>query len=118
MTVGVNIYKAQRDEYEQKLGLQLKEQAAIQASIAELVGVSSKIKAQYEEEIMRLRRELDSALRGNAPNPAQPSLPTSNGSVTAPPAKRWKGETDDWQVQKATSLPLRLSLIHTLPHTR
>jgi len=60
---GVNIYKVQRDEYESKLQVQLKEQSNIQSSIQELANVSNKIKQQYEEEILRLRRDLDMALK-------------------------------------------------------
>jgi hypothetical protein len=47
-----------------------------QSSIQELVAVSNKIKAQYEEEIMRLRRELDQAKR-RVPNAPEEMLATA-----------------------------------------
>jgi hypothetical protein len=96
---GVNVYKAQRDEFELKLQMQLKEQSSIQvcgfilcqSSIQELVAVSNKIKAQYEEEIMRLRRELDQVKR-RVPNAPEEMLATATRVPPNLKAKNGRGD--------------------------
>lgn len=52
-----SLYKAQRDDYERKLQQQLTEVQNIQATLFELERNHNKIKQQYEEEIIRLRRQ-------------------------------------------------------------
>lgn len=54
-----NMYKMQRDDYERKLQTQLTELNSIQQTLYDLERNHAKIKQQYEEEIMRLRRQLD-----------------------------------------------------------
>lgn len=83
----VNMYKMQRDDYERKLQGQLGELSSIQQTLYDLERNHSKIKQQYEEEIMRLRRQVE--LHGGTPggtsvpvnNPPLPPFPqtTSTG---------------------------------------
>ncbi|KAJ3397162.1 general transcription repressor [Lobulomyces angularis] len=57
----VNIYKAHKDDYEIKLNTQLQELTGLQQGLTDLERVSVKFKQQYEEEIVRLRMDLDQA---------------------------------------------------------
>ncbi|KAJ1915283.1 general transcription repressor [Mycoemilia scoparia] len=84
--------KVHHDEYEQRLNSQINEMQAFQQSLYDLERNHLKIKAQYEEEIMRLRRELEA--RGGPPAPPPTSGPSSSSfhqigggpsSVSQPP---------------------------------
>ncbi|KXS17160.1 WD40 repeat-like protein [Gonapodya prolifera JEL478] len=55
----VHVSKMQRDEYADKLQVQLQEMSAFQQSLAELDRAHRDAKARYEDEIQRLRREVD-----------------------------------------------------------
>eukprot|EP01095_Lingulamoeba_sp_RSL-Kostka_P007000 TRINITY_DN2215_c0_g1_i1.p1 TRINITY_DN2215_c0_g1~~TRINITY_DN2215_c0_g1_i1.p1 ORF type:complete len:564 (+),score=178.05 TRINITY_DN2215_c0_g1_i1:157-1848(+) len=55
LTHDASIYKAQRDEYELKLQAQLAELNQIQQTLYELQNRHTKIKQQYDEEIIKLR---------------------------------------------------------------
>ncbi|KAJ2774592.1 general transcription repressor, partial [Coemansia nantahalensis] len=59
---GLRLYK---DEYEQRVGSQISEMQLVQQNFYELERAHTKIRQQYEEEIMRLRRELEA--RGGPP---------------------------------------------------
>lgn len=65
-----NIWKQQRDEYEAKVQSQINELGMIRQSLYELEANHSKIRQEYETEIARLRRELES--RGG-PSSSAPS---------------------------------------------
>eukprot|EP01116_Phalansterium_solitarium_P022086 TRINITY_DN7167_c0_g1_i1.p1 TRINITY_DN7167_c0_g1~~TRINITY_DN7167_c0_g1_i1.p1 ORF type:complete len:528 (+),score=145.38 TRINITY_DN7167_c0_g1_i1:136-1719(+) len=55
----VSLAKMQREDYERKLQSQLSELSTIQQTVYELERNHIKLKQQYEEEIMRLRRQLE-----------------------------------------------------------
>jgi len=55
----LNMYKMQKDDYERKLQAQLTELNSIQQTLFDLERNNSKLKQQYEEEIVRLRRQLE-----------------------------------------------------------
>eukprot|EP01118_Nematostelium_gracile_P005835 TRINITY_DN1862_c0_g1_i1.p1 TRINITY_DN1862_c0_g1~~TRINITY_DN1862_c0_g1_i1.p1 ORF type:complete len:603 (+),score=133.99 TRINITY_DN1862_c0_g1_i1:244-1809(+) len=87
------MYKMQRDEYERKLQSQLGELNNIQQTLYELERNHLKIKQQYEEEIVRLRRQVDlhagtgASSVGNFPpfgGPTQPSMGSPLNSVNPP----------------------------------
>ncbi|ORX88725.1 WD40 repeat-like protein [Basidiobolus meristosporus CBS 931.73] len=61
----VSMFKMQRDEFEHKISAQLNEMTGFQQNLYELERTHQKIKQQYEEEILRLRRELEA--RGSHP---------------------------------------------------
>eukprot|EP01102_Stenamoeba_stenopodia_P010088 TRINITY_DN29_c0_g1_i1.p1 TRINITY_DN29_c0_g1~~TRINITY_DN29_c0_g1_i1.p1 ORF type:complete len:567 (-),score=86.92 TRINITY_DN29_c0_g1_i1:164-1864(-) len=93
LTHELNLYKAQRDDYERKLQAQLSEVQNIQATLFELERNHNKIKQQYEEEILRLRRQAEmqtpasqgaSAFHSNGSSvPASSPLPGMLNSNTA-----------------------------------
>mmetsp|Transcript_51813 Transcript_51813/g.135156 ORF Transcript_51813/g.135156 Transcript_51813/m.135156 type:complete len:581 (+) Transcript_51813:128-1870(+) len=60
------LYKAQRDENERKLDAQLTELSLLQQSLGELERTHLKIKQNYEDEIIRLRRQLESGIQANS----------------------------------------------------
>eukprot|EP01114_Cavostelium_apophysatum_P005765 TRINITY_DN1693_c0_g1_i1.p1 TRINITY_DN1693_c0_g1~~TRINITY_DN1693_c0_g1_i1.p1 ORF type:complete len:555 (-),score=136.22 TRINITY_DN1693_c0_g1_i1:147-1811(-) len=84
-------YKTQKDDYERKLQQQLQELNTVQQTIFELERNHNKIKSQYEEEIIRLRRQLEiqssSVSGGSFGRPSSPiqsqgstnTLPSING---------------------------------------
>ncbi|KAI9011035.1 WD40-repeat-containing domain protein [Gaertneriomyces semiglobifer] len=55
----IQLYKMQRDDLEHKLTAQITELSAFQQSLYELERAHQKIKQQYEDEILRLRRDLE-----------------------------------------------------------
>lgn len=55
----LNMYKMQKDDYERKLQAQLTELNSIQQTLFDLERNHGKLKQQYEEEIVRLRRQLE-----------------------------------------------------------
>ncbi|KAJ2330542.1 general transcription repressor, partial [Coemansia sp. RSA 2681] len=61
-----------KDEYDQRVSSQLSEIQAVQQSLYDLERAHHKIKQQYEEEILRLRREVEA--RGGPPAPPGPFL--------------------------------------------
>jgi len=69
-----SMFKAQRDDLERKVNNQVSELSTIQQTIYELQQAHTKIKAQYEEEILRLRRQLE---MGGGP-------PATYSSISAP----------------------------------
>lgn len=79
----VNMYKMQRDDYERKLQAQLGELNNIQQTLYDLERNHSKIKQQYEEEIMRLRRqvELHGGTSSNSSVPVSGTLPPFVGAT-------------------------------------
>ncbi|OMH81088.1 General transcriptional corepressor tupA, partial [Zancudomyces culisetae] len=68
-----SLFKYHKDEYEQRVvNNQIKELTTMQQSVMELERMYQSIKQQYEEEIYRLRRELEA--RGGPPAPQGPFL--------------------------------------------
>ncbi|KAK4687936.1 general transcriptional corepressor TUP1, partial [Tremellales sp. Uapishka_1] len=82
-----NVWKAQRDEYEAKLQQHVNELAIIRQSLYDLEANHAKIRQEYESEITRLRRELDSrgppGPGGPAPS-SPPNLPGGGGDRDVP----------------------------------
>jgi glucose repression regulatory protein TUP1 len=78
----VNMYKMQRDDYERKLQAQLGELSNIQQTLYDLERNHGKIKSQYEEEILRLRRQVEMADQGQG----QEIPPGSLGAFRPPGA--------------------------------
>ncbi|KAJ3173959.1 general transcription repressor [Geranomyces variabilis] len=78
-------YKHDRDELEQRLSGQITELTALQQNLYDLERGYQKIKQTYEEEIHRLRRDLDA--RGNAalPPDARPAPRPAPGFPEGPP---------------------------------
>ncbi|KAJ2799268.1 general transcription repressor, partial [Coemansia furcata] len=74
-----------KDEYDQRVSSQLNEIQAVQQSLFELERAHHKIKQQYEEEILRLRRELEA--RGGPPVPPGPFLQQQQ-QVPPPPQQQ------------------------------
>jgi len=79
LTHDLNMYKMQLDDYERKLQAQLGELANIQQSLYDLERNHSKIKQQYEEEIMRLRRQVEMQTSGSSrEHTSTPTFPRSS----------------------------------------
>lgn len=83
----INVHKLHRDEYEHKLQSQMNEMNQIQKNIHELERAYFKLKQQYEEELSRLRKELESrgisvSNLGSSPI-SSPISSTSFGVITA-----------------------------------
>eukprot|EP01119_Soliformovum_irregulare_P013551 TRINITY_DN361_c0_g1_i1.p1 TRINITY_DN361_c0_g1~~TRINITY_DN361_c0_g1_i1.p1 ORF type:complete len:647 (+),score=137.51 TRINITY_DN361_c0_g1_i1:191-2131(+) len=76
-----NVFKMQRDDYERQLQAQLGEFTNIQQALFELDRNHTKMKQQYEDEIMRLRRQVELQGGGSLP---QSSLPPFGNSPTIP----------------------------------
>ncbi|KAG1042922.1 hypothetical protein G6F43_011782 [Rhizopus delemar] len=55
----VMVCKSQRDEYEHKMNSQIQEMNAFQQNLMDLERAQQLIKKQYEEEIARLRQQLE-----------------------------------------------------------
>ncbi|KAJ3329967.1 general transcription repressor [Gonapodya sp. JEL0774] len=75
----IHVSKMQRDELADKLSLQIQELAQVQQSVQELDRMYRDAKAGYEEEIARLRREIDNMQRGGGSSAAA----SAGGSGTA-----------------------------------
>ncbi|OLY85114.1 Transcriptional repressor rco-1 [Smittium mucronatum] len=69
-------YKFHKDEIEQRVNSQITEMTAFKQSLIELERTHQSIKQQYEDEIYRLRRELEA--RGGPPASQGPFLPLGN----------------------------------------
>ncbi|PVV02004.1 hypothetical protein BB560_003553 [Smittium megazygosporum] len=72
----VSSMKSQKEDYEQRLNNQIAEMTAFHKSLLDLERTHQNIKQQYEEEIYRLRRDIES--RGGIPAPPGPFMPTGN----------------------------------------
>ncbi|KAJ1721205.1 general transcription repressor [Coemansia erecta] len=72
-----------KDEYEQRISSQINEIQLVQQNLFELERAHHKIKQQYEEEILRLRRELEA--RGGPPAPSGPFLQQQQPQQQQPP---------------------------------
>ncbi|KND02337.1 uncharacterized protein SPPG_09062 [Spizellomyces punctatus DAOM BR117] len=83
-TVGqdISVYKLQRDELEHKLTAQITELSAFQQSLYELERAHQKMKQTYEEEIHRLRRDLE----GRGLPPASSAMVQDVRQSRGPPA--------------------------------
>ncbi|KAJ2257273.1 general transcription repressor [Coemansia sp. RSA 455] len=75
-----------KDEYDQRVSSQLNEIQAVQQSLFELERAHHKIKQQYEDEIQRLRRELEA--RGGPPVPPGPFLQQQQQQQVPPPSQQ------------------------------
>lgn len=65
LTHEVNVYKMQREESERKLQAQIQELTTIQQTVYDLERSCQKMKQQYEEDIFKLRRQIE--LQGGTP---------------------------------------------------
>lgn len=74
----LNMYKMQKDEWERKLQAQLAELNNIQQTLFDLERNHTKIKQQYDDEIHRLRRQIELSGGSNV-------LPYSQRAVSPPP---------------------------------
>ncbi|KAJ3018599.1 general transcription repressor [Thoreauomyces humboldtii] len=72
----VGVYKLERDDLEQRLTGQITEQSALQQSLYELERAHQKVKQTYEDEIHRLRRDLEG--RGHVSIPAPSGMDSRN----------------------------------------
>jgi len=83
--------RSQRDEYEHKMNSQIQEMNAFQQNLYDLERTQQAVKKQYEEEINRLRQQLEQARAGHPPlssgsvPQAQQSHPSQQHSQPAPP---------------------------------
>ncbi|RXK38139.1 glucose repression regulatory protein TUP1 [Tremella mesenterica] len=81
-------WKAQRDEYEQRLQLQIGELSMVRQALYELEANYAKARDQYESEIQRLRREIDNQRggtgNGTPPVPPREGEPSRYPALTAP----------------------------------
>jgi glucose repression regulatory protein TUP1 len=116
----VNMYKMQRDEFERKLNAQIQEMSNITQQINELERAQAKMKQQYEDEILRLRRQLESvggsAVSFNNTNPASSAtnsptpiigtnnIPANRNTVTIPSLDKARGGMLDSGVLPSTGL--------------
>ncbi|KAI8999908.1 Tup N-terminal-domain-containing protein [Hyaloraphidium curvatum] len=93
----MHVYKMQRDEYAEKFTAQVNELSQIRGNLFDLERIHNTIKQQYEEDIMRLRRELEAAginpsvgARPGGPLPPKPEFagaaPALGGAAGASPA--------------------------------
>ncbi|KAI9292169.1 hypothetical protein K502DRAFT_97846 [Neoconidiobolus thromboides FSU 785] len=70
-TQDAGVFKVQRDEFDHKINAQINELSAFQQTVYELELTHQKVKKSYEDEIVRLRRELEQ--RGGHPANGGPS---------------------------------------------
>ncbi|KAI8991336.1 WD40-repeat-containing domain protein [Mycotypha africana] len=75
----VIVCKNQRDEYEHKMNSQIQEMKIFQQNLMDLERTQQMIKKQYEEEIARLRSQLEQHQHGAGGPPPPSSAPVSNG---------------------------------------
>lgn len=73
----LNIYKVERDEYERQMQVQLQEMGAIQQTIKALEANHRRIRQQYDEDVMRLRRQLEGGQGGMPPQHQMQPKPTN-----------------------------------------
>ncbi|KAI7867228.1 Tup N-terminal-domain-containing protein [Spinellus fusiger] len=73
--------KNQRDEYEHKMNNQIQEMSLFQQNLIDLERAQQLIKKQYEEEISRLRQQLDQVSRHPKRHSYQPSRLTAKTEV-------------------------------------
>ncbi|KAI8980886.1 WD40-repeat-containing domain protein [Pilobolus umbonatus] len=92
LTQDAIITKTQRDEYEHKVNSQIQEMNLFQQTMADLERTQHLVKKQYEEEINRLKHQLDQLQRntGYVPDdkpitkPTPPVLPTKTSILNGP----------------------------------
>ena len=132
------LYKAQRDDYEQKLESQLTEMQSIHSSLQALERNHTQIVQHYEGEIARIQQEaaakgvviqassMPNLKTGAVPSPAAANVakrqregggaaaPAAGG--TAPSAKMVKPAQSDWVFEPSDGR-LSVELQHTLKHS-
>eukprot|EP00276_Gloeochaete_wittrockiana_P016618 CAMPEP_0184339680 /NCGR_PEP_ID=MMETSP1089-20130417/8359_1 /TAXON_ID=38269 ORGANISM="Gloeochaete wittrockiana, Strain SAG46.84" /NCGR_SAMPLE_ID=MMETSP1089 /ASSEMBLY_ACC=CAM_ASM_000445 /LENGTH=748 /DNA_ID=CAMNT_0026667071 /DNA_START=52 /DNA_END=2295 /DNA_ORIENTATION=- len=72
-------FRMERDDCHRKLESQITELSSIQQTLFELERTHQSKKMQYEEEIMRLRRQLEAAAGGRPPDFPASRIPTESG---------------------------------------
>ncbi|KAG1138649.1 hypothetical protein G6F38_010403 [Rhizopus arrhizus] len=81
--------KTQRDDFEHKMNQQISEMNSFQQSLLELERTQQTQKKQYEDEIARLRQQIESRISSNGPSGMPmhppPSLPPSSQPSTQHP---------------------------------
>ncbi|KAJ3100596.1 general transcription repressor [Phlyctochytrium planicorne] len=87
VTHDVGMYKLQRDEFEQKLSLQINELSTMQQCVMEIEQMQRRNEQQYQEEIMRLRKEIEGrdAAAAAAHYGQQPPPPQQQQQGSRPP---------------------------------
>eukprot|EP01132_Coremiostelium_polycephalum_P000983 gene983-1249_t len=118
----LGVYKHQKEEYERKFQAQLAEINSIQQTLFDLERNQTKIKMQYEEDLNRLRRQLQeqqsgsnrdlnspSTFRSNSPAPTnQQSIPRNTPTPTIPdkgPRRQRSGSGEFYQQQQQQQQP-------------
>ncbi|KAG0172658.1 general transcription repressor [Apophysomyces sp. BC1015] len=80
LTQEVYMCKGQRDDFEHKMNQQIQEMNNFQQSLIELERSQQTLKKQYEDEIARLRQQLEQATQARGGHPGMPSSgPMSSG---------------------------------------
>ncbi|KAI9014351.1 WD40-repeat-containing domain protein [Phycomyces nitens] len=81
------LFKSQRNEFELKMNTQIQEMNNFQQSLLELERTQHTLKKQYEDEIARLRQQLEQAQTraGYSVAPANPPMPAGIHSSHPPP---------------------------------
>ncbi|CAO0792859.1 unnamed protein product [Mucor circinelloides] len=79
------ITKSQRDEYEHKVNSQIQEMNVFQQTLLDLERTQQMLKKQYEEEISRLRQQLDQMQHNGYQPSQQPDIKQSQPPPAPPP---------------------------------
>ncbi|KAG1560470.1 hypothetical protein G6F49_002675 [Rhizopus delemar] len=108
----VMVCKSQRDEYEHKMNSQIQEMNAFQQNLMDLERAQQLIKKQYEEEIARLRQQLEQQAQhpqhgGAPPPPAAYGGPSGYQQQPPPPLMDTKAHVhhSGYPVPNASSAP-------------
>ncbi|GAM29227.1 hypothetical protein SAMD00019534_124030, partial [Acytostelium subglobosum LB1] len=114
----LGLYKIHKDEYERKFQSQMQELQHIQQSLIELERTHNRVKGQYEDEIMRLKKQLEQAtgsrdlnspstFRSQSPAPASVGQARSTPTPTIPDKapRRRSGEFYPQQPGQPPQLP-------------
>ncbi|SAM04355.1 hypothetical protein [Absidia glauca] len=80
----VMAFKNQRDEYEHKVNSQNQEMSLFKQNLVDLERTQHILKKQYEEEITRLRQQLDQISGHGPPPPPPPSQPPTTTPTATP----------------------------------
>ncbi|RCH81601.1 proteinral transcription repressor [Rhizopus stolonifer] len=118
--------KSQRDEYEHKVNSQIQEMTIFQQTLLDLERTQQVLKKQYEEEVTRLRQQLDQMQHGALPpvspskdiKPSPPALTSSSPLVNVPhfaPPSRVAGKKSQPALSVQTTVPLHDIDPDTLP---
>ncbi|KAI9015889.1 WD40-repeat-containing domain protein [Phycomyces nitens] len=82
MTQDIYLYKSEKDEFEHKMAQQTQEMSNFQQSLSEIERSQQTLKKQYEDEIARLRQQLEQAQSRTGGGGGGGSNGNSNGSIS------------------------------------